>query len=265
MARRAVEIDPKRRGPARPQDVPAEVRRALSLGEIASVNLAEGLAVEQHTLLVSACPEVGEPAVERLLAAEGEGVTRRMRLAAELLLERFGPGKIQQLSGHRSDTVRGWACLMVGLVPGWSVDRRLEAIRPLADDGHFGVREWAWMGVRQSVIDELGRALVLLEPWTRSHRPWLRRFAVEATRPRGVWCPHIEALKRDPGPGLALLEPVRADGEKYVQDSAANWLNDAGKTQAGWVLSVTERWLAESPVPATQRIVARARRNLTPG
>ena len=255
-------IDPHRTGPSKPARVEPRIRQALSRGEIASVNLAEGLAVEFHTLLHHAAPEIGEPAIERMRAAAHEGITRRNRLAAELLLERFGPGKINQLAAHASDTVRGWACVMIGLVDAWDIERKLETVKPFADDAHFGVREWAWMGVRRAIIDEPARAIEVLEPWVLSHRPWLRRFAVEATRPRGVWCPHIESLKADPEPGLALLEPLRADREKYVQDAVGNWLNDAGKTQPDWVRSLTDRWLAESDSAHTARIATRARRNL---
>ncbi|MEM8757143.1 MAG: DNA alkylation repair protein [Planctomycetota bacterium] len=255
-------IDPNRTGPSTPSQVDPEIRSALSLGEIPSVNLAESLAVEFHTLLAAACPDVGEPALLRMREAAGDGITKRMRLAAELLLTRFGPGKINQLAAHPSDTVRGWACTMIGLTPGSSAREQLAAITPLADDAHHNVREWAWMGVRRAIIDDLVTALKVLTPWTASHRPWLRRFAVEATRPRGVWCPHIESLKTDPSPGRPLLEPLRADPEKYVQDAVANWLNDAGKTSPDWVLSLTDRWLAESDTPATARIVKRARRNL---
>ncbi len=255
-------IDPNRKGPARPGDVEPHIRDALSRGAIASVNLAEGLAVEYHTLLFHAAPTIGEPAVERMRAASDEGVTARNRLAAELLLERFGPGIEPKLGRHISDTVRGWACLVIGITPGLTLAERLERIRPYADDPHFGVREWAWMALRRPIIDELEAALDLLTPWTASHRANLRRFAVESTRPRGVWCAHIAALKADPSPALPLLEPVRSDGEKYVQDALANWLNDAGKTNPAWVIELTDRWLRESDTPATRRIVHRARRNL---
>ncbi|MEO1583509.1 MAG: DNA alkylation repair protein [Planctomycetota bacterium] len=257
-------IDPDRKGPPRPADVEPHVRRALSRGEIASVNLAESLAVEFHVLISHAAPLVGEPAAQRLAEAaqQGMGITKRHRLAAELLLERFGPGGIESIAGHTSDTVRGWACGMIGLARGWTLEQRLTAIRPFADDPHQNVREWAWMALREHIISELPEAIERLADWSASHRPNLRRFAAESTRPRGVWCQHIAALKHDPEPGLPLIEPLRSDDEKYVQDAVGNWLNDAGKTNAGWVMSVTGRWLDESDTPQTRRIVRRARRNL---
>jgi 3-methyladenine DNA glycosylase AlkC len=47
-----------------------------------------------------------------------------------------------------------------------------------------------------------------------------------------------------------------------VQNSVANWLNDASKTQPGWVEDVCDRWLAESRAPQTACIVRRATRSL---
>ena len=136
-------------------------------------------------------------------------------------------------------------------------------MRSFAADGHFGVREWAWMAVRPAVAAELEKGLAILEEsWVRDEDANVRRFATELTRPCGVWCRHINALKDCPEMAMGMLEYVRSDESKYVCDSVGNWLNDAGKTQSGWVRAVCGRWEAESGTKETAYIVKRGLRNL---
>ncbi len=214
-----------------PAEVPPELRRQLNRGETESATLGEGLAVDFTTLLWTL-------GVDREIDP-GLGITKRMTLAAEALLD-FD----RDLEGHPSDTVRGWAAFRVGLRTGWTVEQRLKAVRALAQDDHFGVREWAWLGVRPAVAAEIEHAITLLTEWADG-APYLRRFASEATRPRGVWCPHIPLLKKNPALGLPVLDRCVRDPSKYVQDSVANWMNDAAKTRPDWVRETCARWDVE--------------------
>ncbi len=241
----------------RPCEVPARVVRELNRGTRETANLAEGLAVDFAVLAEHA--GLSTHAIGRLAQAGADGVTKRMRLAGELVAKEEMTARC---ASHPSDTVRGWACFAIGHVSD-SLDRAIDAIRPLADDRHFGVREWAWLGIRPHVAQNVERAIELLAPWAHDDSENTRRFASEATRPRGVWCAHIALLKTKPALGLPVLEPLRGDPTRYVQDSVANWLNDASKTEPEWVASLTEAWLDARPDdPHTARICRRARRSL---
>jgi 3-methyladenine DNA glycosylase AlkC len=138
----------------------------------------------------------------------------------------------------------------------------LEKVRRFAADPHFGVREIAWLAVRDAVAADLEMALELLRPWVLDADPNLRRFASEVTRPRGVWCVHLDALKINPEPGLQLLEALRADPSRYVQNSVANWLNDAAKSRPDWVIERCACWQMESPEKSTDYICRRGLRTL---
>ena len=237
----------------------------LNAGRIEAAMLAECLAVDFGVLMTSVFPELPEDTVNRMQAAKDEGILKRMGLAGQLLWQAWGADGLARLQqDHPSDTVRGWGCFLVGARDDLDVAARLALIRPLADDPHFGVREWAWMAVRPHLVAELDASIALLAGWTGDVSERVRRFASEALRPRGVWAGHIAALKRQPEKGLPILEPLRADPAVYVQDSVANWLNDAAKDQPDWVREVCGRWQAERPEDSnTQRIVRRALRSLS--
>ena len=249
-----------RKGATRVADIPPAILRRLNAGEIASATLVESLALDFRVLMKRVLPGVNPAALRPLEPANG--ITKRMNSAGRILFHARGAAAFGTFATHPSDTVRGWAAYTLALTPKMSLGAKLCAMRPLADDPHSGVREWAWLALRPEIAESLEEALAELIGWTGEASPFLRRFAVEATRPRGVWCDHIAALKQDPELGLALLEPLRADPEKYVQDSVSNWLNDAAKSKPEWVEQLCARWYAESRTAATVRIVKRAMRSL---
>lgn len=234
----------------------------LDAGSIEAATLTECLAVDFAALLRTILPDIGTDTITAMENASGEGISRRMALAARLIHQRYGPAALDMLRDQRSDTARGWACFVAGSTGEMPLAARLTAIRPFADDHHFGVREWSWMAVRPHIAANLDSALALLAPWTGETSERLRRFASEATRPRGVWCAHIGPLRQNPERALAILEPLRADPAPYVQDSVGNWLNDASKDRPDWVRALCARWSTESPLPATTRICKRALRTI---
>jgi len=260
-----------RKGAARIELIPPEVLEALNEGLVPTVHLNEFLALDLPRLARKVAGQLGiDPQAERLadtLAMLGafpkvkrhEHVARALYDITEAREDRDAIA--HALANHPSDIARCWAAqwVMFARMP---LAAKLAAVRRFAADPHFGVREMAWMAVRDEVAGEVDAAVQLLLPWARDADPNLRRFACELTRPRGVWCAHIEPLKREPWRGLPLLEPLRSDASRYVQDSVANWLNDASKTQPEWVEATCARWERESPTRQTQYIARRARRSM---
>lgn len=251
----------KDRKPARSRaSIPPNVLHYLNSGDLETANLVEGLALRFDILLRAAVPGVPDSLCESVRDNQ-LGITRRMQLVGEWLAQNQSTAELRQLRQHRSDTVRGWVAYALGGAK-LSIQTLFQGIEPLANDPHFGVREWAWLGIRPRVIQQLPESLQILKKWARSPEMYVRRFSVELTRPCGVWCPHLVALKQDPTPAAPLLEANRADPAKYLQDSVSNWLSDAGKSQPDWVRSTLQRWREESPVPATQRIISRVEKRL---
>ncbi|NJN14808.1 MAG: DNA alkylation repair protein [Oscillochloris sp.] len=247
----------RRTGATQRSAIAPETLTELNAGRLETATLAEGLAIDFAQLLHAVAPEASAEALDM-----HGGVTQRMAESGRLLLAHYGSSGIARFATHNADTVRGWAAYMIAAMPDISLDQRLMLIRPLADDPHFAVREWAWLALRPHLAADIGAAIDKLVAWTTDSAPNLRRFAVESTRPRGVWCVHIGTLKQQPHLGLPLLTPLRADPSRYVQDSVANWLNDAAKSQPAWVRSLCDAWQATSDAAATKRICARALRSL---
>lgn len=253
----------KRKGALRRDDVPPDIREKLNNGSIESITLAEALVIDHAKLLRAVAPEVGEKAISSMEAVKDGGIKSKISLGGKIFLECFGSKAYEKFAGHNSDTVRAWAAYALSHIPDLSLIDKLKAVRLFADDPNAGVREWAWMALRPLIAANLEQSLELLLPWTNEPSANLRRFAIEITRPRGVWCEHLTQLKLDPEKGRELLEPLKSDPIKYVQDSVANWLNDASKSHPQWVIELCNTWKTMSKSKETERICRRAMRTVS--
>lgn len=229
-----------RKGSPSVKDVPADVLVALERGDIETATLAETLAVDFTTLARRAFPDLPAAAISRIQSVASKGVTVRMRAVGDVLNDFSTPERIDAAGTHASDIVRGWAAYTIS--PTLPIDQQLETVRRFADDHHFGVREWAWLALRGSICADPFGAINYLRHWAADPRPHIRRFAVEATRPRGVWATHITQLKTDPAPALPILDQVCLDSDDYVHRSVGNWLRDAARTNPHWVIDTINDW-----------------------
>ncbi len=261
-----------RKGARKVSEIPSEVLDLLNCGEIETANLVEWLAIDLQALARHVLPQVGlveaiapilqdvealkKPTTPQVMLAISKGILR------ELQEYRDTVAIAKLISTHQSDSVRCWGAYLISLNPKLSLEQKIERIEIFAADSHFGVREIAWMSVRPAIATDIEKAIELLEDWVSNPDENIRRFATEATRPRGVWCKHIEQLKSNPELALPLLEPLKSDPSKYVQDSVGNWLNDASKSQPDWVIALCQRWLEQCDRQETHRIATKAQRTI---
>lgn len=247
---------PRRVGARRPDLVPAHVLKYLLNGG-ESANHMEQIAVDRAALFAAHFPELASsaPRLQKL------SLVASMREGGSILAGLLGPDAWELAYRSTSDIVRGWGAMALAaadIVP----EKRLELLRPFADDDHFAVREWAWLAFRSDVVREPPTMIDLLLPWTHRPSDRLRRFASEVTRPCGVWSRHVQALKETPELAEPLLHALRADSSRYVQRSVGNWLNDAARTRPDWVLTTIARWGVTGSSASTW-ICRRGARSLT--
>lgn len=261
----------KRKGARSIQDIPTEILAQLNRGEIETANLVEWLAVDQRTLLENLLSQNQRINYLKPVLTK---IDQLKKQTVNTINEAIGTGLFELATGngdkdflgiiavHRADLVRCWATYAIGKNEQLNITTTLEQIQPFAADRHFGVREICWMVVRSKISLNLTKSIDILSQWTASRNENIRRFTSEATRPRGVWCTHLEELKQNPTLALPILEPLKSDKARYVQDSVGNWLNDAGKTQPEFVLELCRRWETESDTKETKYIIKKALRTL---
>lgn len=252
----------KRKGHRRMVDIPPALLKKLNRGEIEAVSLAEVLAVDFHQLLKHGVPGLSAKSLQRMKDAAGDGWVGRTKLAGKIVYDDLGLDALTDMIVHPSDQVRGWGAALIAAAD-LNLQKRLKLVRSLADDDNAGVREVAWISLRPFIAEDLDASLKALMPWTRNKSANIRRYASEITRPRGVWCAHIPVLRKKPSLAASILEPLKSDPSRYVQNSVANWLNDASKDDADFVRKITKRWSKENKSKETAYIVKRALRTLT--
>ncbi|MGH0594544.1 DNA alkylation repair protein [Bacillus pretiosus] len=273
MITKEVEAILNRKGARKVNEIPKEVLQLLQQGKIESVNLTEWLAINHIELLKNVLPSIGlKNSLECIVVElEKQNVETGMKvirktgtLLDEIILKENEENKediLLKLSDHISDSVRCWAAFM-NKKSNNTLKDTLTYIRPFAADHHFGVREIAWMSIREDLSQNIEESVELLVEWAKSEDENIRRFSVESIRPRGVWSKHIEILKQEPEKALPILNLLKSDPSKYVQDSVGNWLNDASKTKPDWVMNLCEEWEKDTDIKSTSRIIKKAKRTI---
>jgi 3-methyladenine DNA glycosylase AlkC len=262
----------QRKGVRRTADISIDCLASLNRGEIETANLVEWLAVDQRLLLAHILQQNArihylKPILlllEQLQKPTVNSINETIgRALFDMITQNRDNTFLTILFNHPADLVRCWATYAIGNDKQLEIEELLSSIRPFAADTHFGVREISWMGIRNRIAFDLDRSITYLSLWAIEKDENVRRFATESTRPRGVWCKHIDRLKQEPSLALPILEPLKSDPSKYVRDSVANWLNDASKSQPGFVRALCHRWEEESNTKETHYIIRKALRTIS--
>ena len=256
-----------RKGPRGLKDLDPEVLEYLNAGTIETKNLIEWLATDQLLLLKTVLVDVDKmdwytSFVEAVNAQKKPTANSNTKVIGETFAQLTDTTFIKsQLSNHTSDIVRCWSCWAESLFQD-DVETLLGTMKPYAADAHFGLREVVIFASKERLIEDLDSAISILSEWAVDSDENVRRYAVEALRPIGVWTKKIPAFQEKPELALPVLEPLRSDVSKYVRDAVGNWLNDASKSQPEWVKMLCNQWEKASKTKETAYIIKRGLRTL---
>lgn len=120
------------------------------------------------------------------------------------------------------------------------------ALRPV-------VREWPEWTLRRLV------------DWAGEGDVHVRRCASEVIRVALPWASRLDVAHTHHEQWRAVLEPLRADPEKFVQKSVGNNLNDLMKASPALATAIIDEWSAGDPPAATRWIVKHGTRSLRRG
>ena len=217
--------------------VAAEVPRALGLArDLEGAGFFDATIVGQWSLAHDFLTQRVSEAVDGLDCA------LRMSKSPEARLRFFVPGILVRILHGQTSLI-------------------LEHLRPLAGDSSMQVSEAVQaFGVRPQAEILGPKIFDELLDWAQDEHPWVRRTAVEAVRPQGVWVKHLRWAVESPAYLLPLLDALRFDDNRYVANAVGNCLNDISKKNPELVYEVIARWQEEEGGPFLDRMIAKGLR-----
>ena len=137
---------------------------------------------------------------------------------------------LHQLLKSDSDKIRSFAISMIGTCFANDLPKQLAILYKAGAAPGTWTQETAQTELKNLMYREsVARVLPVVEKWATDSKLEIRRMLIEALRPRGVWCKHLDDLKADPTPIKPILELLLDDNSLYVRKAVANNLNDISK------------------------------------
>src|SRR3989338_6503978 len=131
-------------------EIPKKRIEELNKGLSATTNLIEWLAVDQAKLLLSVAEQHNLEALVKIQSTlPTVSVPKQIAWIGNQVSELKNPEVLEE---HVSDLVRSWACY-ARVAKSKNLKQALAAIKSFAEDIHFGIREIAWMSVREQICE----------------------------------------------------------------------------------------------------------------
>ncbi len=105
------------------------------------------------------------------------------------------------------------------------------------------MRNTSEYAIRPYVIHHYEKTMKQMSQWSLDSNFHVRRLSCEGLRPRLPWAKKLQIFIDNPAPLIPILNNLKADKSKYVQNSVANCINDIIKDNLEVATKLIESWL----------------------
>lgn len=116
--------------------------------------------------------------------------------------------------------------------------------------------------IRPYLEKETEKTLAKMKAWSKDKNFHVRRLASEGVRPRLPWATKLDVFIKNPEKILPILDNLKDDTSKFVQNSVANCINDIFKDNYDIAKTLIEGWLGEDMSKERKWIIKHALRKL---
>ncbi|MEZ4725001.1 MAG: DNA alkylation repair protein [Candidatus Kapaibacterium sp.] len=116
--------------------------------------------------------------------------------------------------------------------------------------------------IRPYIVAHPEKAISVMHEWSKNENFHIRRLSCEGLRPRLPWAKKLDMFIENPNKIIPILENLKDDKVKYVQNSVANCINDILKDNLEIGLALIESWSKGQIGKERQWIIKHATRKL---
>lgn len=132
-----------------------------------------------------------------------------------------------------------WVMPIAKFVEKYGIDHYTESMDAIAEITKRNTGEFT---IRPFITKYPTETIAQMKKWAVSENIHLRRLASEGMRTRLPWAKKLSDFIENPAPIIEILEILKDDPSKFVQNSVANSLNDIFKDNEEIAMSIVNRW-----------------------